>query len=107
MSVSPLTKAAMAASFSFGFILPWTQPTVSSGKVFFKVSACSVADLILSSASSLSSTMGQTTNTCLPSPTWARMKPLSRSRYSSVTETVSTLCRPGGSSSRMDTSRSP
>ena len=67
-----------------GFILPWTQPTESSGNSRASSLACSSADFsFLSpgvSSSSSSSTFGQTTKTCRPSPTSLRMKPLSRVR---------------------------
>ena len=33
--VSPLEKADMAASFSRGFIFPWSSPTRRSGKTSF------------------------------------------------------------------------
>ena len=61
MSVSWAAKAAMTASFSLGFILPWTKATLRSGNTSdWSFLAYSVTALRSSGSWSFSSTMGQT-----------------------------------------------
>ena len=61
MSVSRAAKAAITASFSFGFILPWTWATRRSGNTScWSFAAYSVTAFRSSPPSSLSETWGQT-----------------------------------------------
>lgn len=64
MSLSPAAKADMTASFSFGFIFPWSTATRRSGKTSScRCFAYAVTALRSSGTSSPLCTSGQTMNT--------------------------------------------
>ncbi|MNV94183.1 hypothetical protein D3C71_1889580 [compost metagenome] len=103
-SSSPSLKARITSCFSFAFMRPCTSPTRNGASCTDNSSNVVCAACAITSSES--SIKVHTQYACRPSAQAPRMRCTSSGRRSSLSATVCTGVRPGGSSSIAETSRS-